>query len=869
MFSLSFDEAGDAEDGSDSSNKDIDEPGFDLFQDNPDDYSAFLDDSDLIFPDTNDGDTVPVAVAAAGMLEPHKNILSVRRSKSSKRKRTPQSTTVGRVINSKHSSRKVGGEAESWSLSPGMDGVIIDSLDFGNSGNCASNSPEEDGNNPYDAHDGLFDFDGGGVLDHVDLELGVGGETADNGPPAGTFKEAKCRNRTRPRKSSLIGKTTTGKSRAMASLWGSEVSGYLGDAGVVVGGNGSTAGCDDDDEDGDEEDDDEEEDDGDEDDEDHSKFENMVANGCGEMLMGSLGSGGMDGKKRRKRKKTGDAPPGKTPIQEEVRIEYTRQRNREHARATRRRKKMYVECLKSQVADLLHKQQLMDSGAYTDLLESSGGTAAQIATIRKAVIQTFLQYRTKDMLEQSRWRDLAETTFVLTLPRTPFRGENIGEIMGNNRRFQGIPMLMQDIASITAMLSMISGRVRAQKPKLPTKQTRIGINYTVDSSDVLLVGERLMCHWTMSTSGLVRAGFESECTVDGMLKCSFNTRHKLTEMEITYDVMAFTRQLQKCSLIDLSVIFQQSLRGPMLSGKKIPPAKSTVSNGRDGNGRLPMRAMMPLPPLRMPNMKNGAKSQTNSSAVGAPGIKPGMMGMPMMGMMPPHLMMGMIPGIGAGGGGGKSSGSGGSSNSKASDSSTTRAVAGLHIPNGMKLQLPFTTKRPPSALDASIVTGASSQQNASTFVSAPSSAIPASSSFSSSSSAMTSIESSTSGSATLVPAAPQKLAAPSSGLPPGPAPSTDLMKKNATVSLAVDAGPFSSAPLSTEAVSGVPSANRNAAAKSMNMMSLQNMQLAMQQAQAPGNIPMSGILGNIPMPVGMTSGSVLQNAQRGAGGQIK
>merc|ERR1712139_473493 len=91
---------------------------------------------------------------------------------------------------------------------------------------------------------------------------------------------------------------------------------------VVVGGNGSTAGCDDDDEDGDEEDDDEEEDDG-----DHSKFENMVANGCGEMLMGSLGSGGMDGKKRRKRKKTGDAPPGKTPIQEEVCIEYTRQRN--------------------------------------------------------------------------------------------------------------------------------------------------------------------------------------------------------------------------------------------------------------------------------------------------------------------------------------------------------------------------------------------------------------------------------------------------------------------------------------------------------------------------------------------------------------
>jgi len=79
------------------------------------------------------------------------------------------------------------------------------------------------------------------------------------------------------------------------------------------------------------------------------------------------------------------------------------------------------------------------------------------------------------------------------------------------------------------MLEMIKSRVRQQKPDY---RRGVSLTYTVDSSDILVVGDRLMCHWATSTKGLVAAGFSSECSVDGMLKCTFNGKHKLLDMEI-------------------------------------------------------------------------------------------------------------------------------------------------------------------------------------------------------------------------------------------------------------------------------------------------------------------------------------------------
>lgn len=175
--------------------------------------------------------------------------------------------------------------------------------------------------------------------------------------------------------------------------------------------------------------------------------------------------------------------------------------------------------------------------------------------------------------------------------------------MGNNRRLRGLAELVQDTASITSMVDKMSTLAKMRSPGGPADKP-CALRYTVD--DMLCVGgacllvppglttainhprcseskidlmvvtslsrpspsffffvlatDKLMCHWSLSTEGLPR-----ECSVDGMMKCSFTAENKLESMELTYDVMALARQLQDYSLVDLSALPGDSL-GPKHPG---------------------------------------------------------------------------------------------------------------------------------------------------------------------------------------------------------------------------------------------------------------------------------------------------------------
>jgi FtsZ-interacting cell division protein YlmF len=63
-------------------------------------------------------------------------------------------------------------------------------------------------------------------------------------------------------------------------------------------------------------------------------------------------------------------------VSPEDRAELTRQRNREHARSTRLRKKMYVDCLKKELVDLLVRQRQIESGRSKTA--ASDGTALRV-----------------------------------------------------------------------------------------------------------------------------------------------------------------------------------------------------------------------------------------------------------------------------------------------------------------------------------------------------------------------------------------------------------------------------------------------------------------------------------------------------------
>eukprot|EP00617_Octactis_speculum_P022562 CAMPEP_0185756092 /NCGR_PEP_ID=MMETSP1174-20130828/14537_1 /TAXON_ID=35687 /ORGANISM="Dictyocha speculum, Strain CCMP1381" /LENGTH=918 /DNA_ID=CAMNT_0028434901 /DNA_START=107 /DNA_END=2863 /DNA_ORIENTATION=+ len=372
-----------------------------------------------------------------------------------------------------------------------------------------------------------------------------------------------------------------------------------------------------------------------------SEFDMQMLHGAPNgFKMEDLGSGRKPKRGRKRRK-----------ITPEEKAELTRQRNREHARSTRRRKKMYVECLKKQVAELLAKQHQIDAGILEPL---SSTQAEEISSTRKSVVQTFFQYRATNMVDESTWNEILEDNFTLTQPRTPFRATNIGEMVGNCRKCEGAESIAHDTASIAAMFDMIKARVRQQKPDFRRK---MGISYDLEPGDILCVGDRLMCSWNSSTSGLKAAGFENECGVDGMLRCSFSSKHKLVDMEITYDVMAFTRQLQQHSLIDLSVITPKSA---VSRSGSMPNLARSSSNP---TCKIPLRGNNMMSNTTLNSLKQMKKVKSSGNL---PGIMPNLANM--MGMTG-----GMMPMMGLGGLGGGLGGMGG-------------------IPNvqNMKIQIPGT-----------------------------------------------------------------------------------------------------------------------------------------------------------------------------------
>lgn len=66
-----------------------------------------------------------------------------------------------------------------------------------------------------------------------------------------------------------------------------------------------------------------------------------------------------------------------------------------------------------------------------------------------------------------------------------------------------------------------------------------------------------MAQWFISTSGLIAAGHPRECSVDAMLRCTFEAgTHRLRELDMTYDVMSFITQLHQMNLLDPNIAGQ-------------------------------------------------------------------------------------------------------------------------------------------------------------------------------------------------------------------------------------------------------------------------------------------------------------------------
>jgi len=237
------------------------------------------------------------------------------------------------------------------------------------------------------------------------------------------------------------------------------------------------------------------------------------------------------------------------PVTEEERLRHNRERNREHAKNTRLRKKAYVERLKISVDELCRER---------DTLLSERAAAAQllveIHSKRVDVLRSFFALRASYSADQKRelWSGiLDESSFTCRLPVTPYQSFPSSEVQVSNcqRTICGVDGMIGDAAANFVFLNSMVDRSKYPNGRMKFQYTLV----TEDSPSGGGAGStsnQLMARWSMSTLNARKVGTSSnggnatELSQRGMLLCKFNSAHKIVSLEIMFDVMAFMLQVK-------------------------------------------------------------------------------------------------------------------------------------------------------------------------------------------------------------------------------------------------------------------------------------------------------------------------------------
>lgn len=108
---------------------------------------------------------------------------------------------------------------------------------------------------------------------------------------------------------------------------------------------------------------------------------------------------------------------------DDSRTKMLRDRNRENSRSTRLRKKAYVKKLKDLVENLN-----LERNEELRQRHMAVQRAADLKTMRRNVVLTFLRYHSSYETDYSKWSNIIEDTFWLKQPVTPFRSFRGAEV---------------------------------------------------------------------------------------------------------------------------------------------------------------------------------------------------------------------------------------------------------------------------------------------------------------------------------------------------------------------------------------------------------------------------------------------------------
>ena len=169
------------------------------------------------------------------------------------------------------------------------------------------------------------------------------------------------------------------------------------------------------------------------------------------------------------------------PLTADERASQNRDRNREHARNTRLRKKAYVDELKKTLVELV---------AQRDEADQATRRMAQMEVeqkeVRFRVIEEFLKLRGSNETNFSRWSAILDEKFSLTLPVTRFRQMVVADAE-YEQVICGATECMADAACLSAFLRTFGNEAKLQ--------------YECDREGFVMDGTNGILDWTAAVDG--------------------------------------------------------------------------------------------------------------------------------------------------------------------------------------------------------------------------------------------------------------------------------------------------------------------------------------------------------------------------------
>eukprot|EP00981_Chlorochromonas_danica_P014481 scaffold8015_cov165-Ochromonas_danica.AAC.39 len=209
-----------------------------------------------------------------------------------------------------------------------------------------------------------------------------------------------------------------------------------------------------------------------------------------------------------------------------------RAKNREHAKNTRLRKRMYIESLRESIKKISDERENIDRDRKAAL-----GRFAEQVSIKKAMLQEFLSLRSTGSTDVSKWSKMLEENFIL--------------VMEGQRVVKGFDRLLRDQSSLKVMtLSMLpptSSSVGDSERSGDDSLDYGAVEWKASADEIIVSDENIMCRWEMTTVNACVRGARFELAKMGMLKAVFSSNSRLVYVEEIFDVMGFMQQLRRAS----------------------------------------------------------------------------------------------------------------------------------------------------------------------------------------------------------------------------------------------------------------------------------------------------------------------------------